>query len=467
MPIDPGDPGPTVWANLKDAAIAAINASLALKLDATTAAATYSGKADVVYRVADYANPQAAIDACPAGGVVLFPPFNSPVTTALSVTQLITFRGNGAFGSRIFASGCGGVIVAAGVEFHMEDIEVALDVRYTTTTNTLVGIKVNGTTGSRPSNHTYRNVFVDGFKTAFQSGYLWSSNFDNFRCNFGLIGLDIYGLSVNNFVYGGSEINVAAVTGSRCIRFNGCESATDATAVASEGWDVSDSLLFGAEIAVEGLATTHVHIHDNIVDFAMLYGIKIIDNGGFFGGNWDIHDNYIAMSGVSGTAAIGCLNATSNVQNTVNRIHDNHMLTYAGAACTQGVYLYGAYAQSNVRANTFRAFTSGDVVMNCGGNDVVGNVCLSAVTSNIFATGTQVNHVEGNDGTVYLTGGDPNVYAIDAIGHKVYAGLQALTTGTNAWGDRVVNSRPAVGSPKAWSCTVAGTPGTWVSEGNL
>lgn len=40
---------------------------------------------------------------------------------------------------------------------------------------------------------------------------------------------------------------------------------------------------------------------------------------------------------------------------------------------------------------------------------------------------------------------------------------------TMAWnvGDRAVPAAPAVGSPKAWICTVAGTPGTWVSEGNL
>lgn len=43
----------------------------------------------------------------------------------------------------------------------------------------------------------------------------------------------------------------------------------------------------------------------------------------------------------------------------------------------------------------------------------------------------------------------------------------APTTLTWAVGDRVVNSVPAVGQPKAWVCTVAGTPGTWVSEGNL
>ena len=34
-------------------------------------------------------------------------------------------------------------------------------------------------------------------------------------------------------------------------------------------------------------------------------------------------------------------------------------------------------------------------------------------------------------------------------------------------GDRAVRETPEVGQAKAWSCTVAGTPGTWVSEGVL
>jgi hypothetical protein len=44
------------------------------------------------------------------------------------------------------------------------------------------------------------------------------------------------------------------------------------------------------------------------------------------------------------------------------------------------------------------------------------------------------------------------------------------TTPTNrisAVGDRIIQSVPAIGSPKGWRCTAAGTPGTYVSEGNL
>ena len=43
----------------------------------------------------------------------------------------------------------------------------------------------------------------------------------------------------------------------------------------------------------------------------------------------------------------------------------------------------------------------------------------------------------------------------------------APTVGQWNRGDRVINNTPTVGQPKAWACTVAGTPGTWVSEGNL
>lgn len=41
------------------------------------------------------------------------------------------------------------------------------------------------------------------------------------------------------------------------------------------------------------------------------------------------------------------------------------------------------------------------------------------------------------------------------------------TGGAHLQGEIVKNSAPSVGQPKGWVCTVAGTPGTWVSEGTL
>lgn len=48
-----------------------------------------------------------------------------------------------------------------------------------------------------------------------------------------------------------------------------------------------------------------------------------------------------------------------------------------------------------------------------------------------------------------------------------YGNAAPASSGTWAVGDRVIQSVPVVGQPKGWRCTVAGTPGTWVSEGNL
>jgi hypothetical protein len=51
-------------------------------------------------------------------------------------------------------------------------------------------------------------------------------------------------------------------------------------------------------------------------------------------------------------------------------------------------------------------------------------------------------------------------------GVRIYSGTVA-PTGAAQVGDICWNSVPAVGQPKGWQCTVSGTPGTWVSMGNL
>jgi hypothetical protein len=59
--------------------------------------------------------------------------------------------------------------------------------------------------------------------------------------------------------------------------------------------------------------------------------------------------------------------------------------------------------------------------------------------------------------------------AVRLGGHTVMYGtaVPVAAQGSFSVGDRVFNATAAVGSPKGWICTVAGTPGTWVSEGNL
>lgn len=56
---------------------------------------------------------------------------------------------------------------------------------------------------------------------------------------------------------------------------------------------------------------------------------------------------------------------------------------------------------------------------------------------------------------------------IGGAGATISMGTAAPVSGTYVAGSRVCNSAPSVGNPKGWICTVSGTPGTWVSEGNL
>lgn len=56
-------------------------------------------------------------------------------------------------------------------------------------------------------------------------------------------------------------------------------------------------------------------------------------------------------------------------------------------------------------------------------------------------------------------------YTVNACGLFYSTGIP--TSGNFLRGDRIFNTLPSVGASKGWLCTVAGTPGTWVSEGNL
>lgn len=94
------------------------------------------------------------------------------------------------------------------------------------------------------------------------------------------------------------------------------------------------------------------------------------------------------------------------------------------------------------------------------------NSLISANASNpvIFFTGTNSGSIFSE--TNFIFGRVQNDSASGVIVSQY--GNTAPVSGNN-WnvGDRVIQSVPVVGDPKGWRCTVAGNPGTWVSEGNL
>ena len=117
-----------------------------------------------------------------------------------------------------------------------------------------------------------------------------------------------------------------------------------------------------------------------------------------------------------------------------------------------GNIIYGAYIVFEL-ANSIRSRMDG-------------NSLISADAANpvIFFGGTSTGSIFSETNTII-----GRVSNDSASGVIVSQYGNAAPVGGNNWnvGDRVIQSVPVVGNPKGWRCTVAGNPGTWVSEGNL
>lgn len=96
---------------------------------------------------------------------------------------------------------------------------------------------------------------------------------------------------------------------------------------------------------------------------------------------------------------------------------------------------------------------------------VTGNRLRSVGTTVLQTTGvcTSSYYDKTNNGTG-IGVGVSNGATLFLIEHF---GSAAPVAGLWAVGDRIEQSVPVVGNPKGWRCTVAGSPGSWVSEGNL
>ena len=343
---------------------------------------------------------QAVFDAAPDGSVVFFDQGSYKTSSQLTVSNSITIQGSGQYTCEILAVGTSGLKVNKKSNFHMFDIDIAASSRHTVDANTFIGIEVDGDDTLRPFNHIYRNVYVDGFRTAFRSDYLWASVFDNFRSGFGAIGIHARQLSANNVV-ANCSLNGGHSEGDRGIWLEGVP-------VASEGWLIHDSVTYNYEIGILGQGVTHVQVSNNIIDHNLVSGVVINSNGANdFGGNWTVCGNYIAMDGSAGNAAIKCGNAISNGTNRGNQIYGNHVLVYETGVCGHGIWMQGAQAKNNaIIGNTLQGFTSNDIRCVSGnGNVVVGNTCLSVIPTNIRDADVSIANVGTASGFPVLTFG--------------------------------------------------------------
>ena len=180
-----------------------------------------------------------------------------------------------------------------------------------------------------------------------------------------------------------------------------------------------------------------------------------------------------------------------------------------------GVFFQGGSAVKNRVSNLIIEGVPTAIFASVGGNNTVSNFTLKGATTYGIrvdtAAGNQFNNfrIETCNYGIYLFASEGSSFSNGTVAtsttadwyyptnnitetfiDNVSANFSALSTmtylstyissgnkqtmvtavpSTTTWkqGDIAINRVPVVGSPKAWRCTVAGTPGTWVSEGNL
>jgi hypothetical protein len=398
----------------------------------------------------DTAAIQAALTATVAGGTLFFPAGNYIITSRLTVSKAITIRGSTQYQTAIIAVACSGLLISYASNVQIHNIEFAASVRHTITPNAYIGIDVAGSTGTRPFNHVYRDVFIDGFYTGYRSDWLWSSTFSNFKTGACALGIQAKNLSVNNVVSGCSFSGAAGLAGSRGIALDGNLNPT-------EGWMISDTLIDDFEIGIEGIAATHVYINNCIIDHNRVNGILISSSGANFGGNWIVRGCYVAMQGASGDVAIKSTNAASSSQNRGNIICNNQLLVYSGSTCINGIRMSGAQAINNVITdNTVKGFSTYDIRTDAGSDIVTDNNCQSSIATNLFINGSSI--VKNNRGVLYFA----EFTQFETLGqNKVTWSYNIPTTGTWTQGDICWKSNTAAAGIPGWVCVTGGTPGTW------
>jgi hypothetical protein len=99
------------------------------------------------------------------------------------------------------------------------------------------------------------------------------------------------------------------------------------------------------------------------------------------------------------------------------------------------------------------------------GARVTGGFYRNDSTPSIVLNGTCTNTYV--DQSVFFGSSAADMQNVSTGGNVAWRSTASPAAGNWAVGDRVEQSVPVIGQPKGWVCTVAGAPGTWVSEGNL
>ena len=174
------------------------------------------------------------------------------------------------------------------------------------------------------------------------------------------------------------------------------------------------------------------------------------------------------------------INDTAILNNSIRASVFGILVTRLDTATHESLRMIGNYVEGPTTQSIQVANVSGASII---GNIVYGSAIVfelntsirSRIEGNSLISSDVVNpvifFVGGNTGSIFsetntIVGKVDNDAASGVIVSQ-YGNTAPASSGTWAVSDRVIQSVSVVGQPKGWRCTVAGNPGTWVSEGNL
>lgn len=214
------------------------------------------------------------------------------------------------------------------------------------------------------------------------------------------------------------------------VRYSSGQCSTDQRHAAVAGGSLVEGVRLGAASFANGSNISGIALSGFNVDGGGYAGIEFVQTGGFRAANVAISGGVLAGGG----AACIPLRITD-----VDSIAINGVLADATTVAALNI------------ASATQVRITGGVLKSTGASSVTtAGVCTDGYL----------------DKSVHF--GGPSKMSNGATGFRVEThGNATPASGTWAVGDRVEQSVPVVGQPKGWRCTVAGPPGTWVSEGNL
>lgn len=297
------------------------------------------------------------------GAILYFPPSSGfyKITAPISITAAMRIIGSGQYTSGLICIGVNGFNLATGaLRVSIESISIYRSVRYTLgAPNTNAGINIIGTSGTHSTGIILRDVYIDGFQQAVLGAYVYASLFDNVRAAFCKHGLWMTGTSVNNNVIA-NQFDISNNDGTGISIGDGTGS--------SEGWIISDTVIFGGNTGVQLNGGNNNKVRGCIIDTFTNVGILTTNLGTAAATNNRITDNYIGSA--SANHGIRLFNSQATAQSYGNYVAGNE-ITAVGGSLTNGILADGSQESNNIITSNNIKATTRDINIQNGSNWVI------------------------------------------------------------------------------------------------